>query len=227
VPHAPYLALLGDIGAPFQPHYKQFLATQSEQFVKVFVLLGNHEYYGNHSADEVVAKVRSICDCFNNVILMDRDVVRLTDRSVLAGCTLWSDICPGVVPLLNDFKKIRVLADHRKRRLDVGTYDAWHRRDVQWLETALMEHSSDQVVILTHHAPSHAMQGDYSGSLLCSAFATPLEHMMEADNIVAWASGHVHSNVDICINGVRNVSNCRGYKGEETRYREDVVISIL
>lgn len=60
-PHAPLLALLGDIGAPFQPHYADFLSTQSKQFEQVFVLLGNHEYYGRRTADQVVARVQSIC----------------------------------------------------------------------------------------------------------------------------------------------------------------------
>lgn len=37
-PYAPYLALLGDIGAPFQPHYAAFLEAQSTQFQHVFVI---------------------------------------------------------------------------------------------------------------------------------------------------------------------------------------------
>lgn len=47
VPSAPYLALLGDIASPFKPHYYNFLAQMSQQFRMVFIIAGNHEYYGH------------------------------------------------------------------------------------------------------------------------------------------------------------------------------------
>jgi len=48
-PCAPYLALLGDIGIVNMDNkyenYKNFLLKQANQFEKIFVLAGNHEYY--------------------------------------------------------------------------------------------------------------------------------------------------------------------------------------
>lgn len=40
-----YLALCGDIGSPFERNYENFLLEQSKKFKKVFIILGNHEYY--------------------------------------------------------------------------------------------------------------------------------------------------------------------------------------
>lgn len=60
---------------------------------------------------------------------------------------------------------------------------------------------------------------------MSSAFATPLERLL-CPPVKCWASGHVHSNVDIEINGIRSVSNCRGYPAEDAGYREDVVIAV-
>jgi predicted MPP superfamily phosphohydrolase len=224
--HAPYIALVGDIGAPFQSHYADFLAAQSSQFDKVFVILGNHEYYGSHTPAQIEEKVKSICESLPNVVLLQRDTYRLPDATVLIGCTLWSELDPIAAPRLNDLKRITIRSSsepYRKKKLDLHTYVAWHKRDVSFIEQALQKHADDRVIVLTHHAPTHRMQGQHSGSIMCSAFATPLEHLMKAP-VVAWVSGHVHSNVDTMIHGVRSVSNCMGYSGEEAGYREDVIV---
>lgn len=44
---APYLILAGDIGRlkDYQP-YLEFLGRQCDHFVKVFLVLGNHEFFG-------------------------------------------------------------------------------------------------------------------------------------------------------------------------------------
>jgi len=43
---APYLALLGDIGVIGKlKQYESFLLSQAQQFEKVLVISGNHEYY--------------------------------------------------------------------------------------------------------------------------------------------------------------------------------------
>ena len=47
-PTAPILALLGDIGSPLQPIYRDFLLMQAQRFKAVLVLSGNHEYYSLH-----------------------------------------------------------------------------------------------------------------------------------------------------------------------------------
>ncbi len=224
--HAPYLAVLGDIGLPFQPHYAEFIERQSEQFEHVFVLLGNHEYYSTRKANTVLDKVQSICDGMPNVTLLDRKIYALSDKTILVGCTLWSQVDPMISKDFNDFNKIHVAGVERKRKLTIEQYNEWHHRDVEYLRSTIAENQNKDIIVLTHHAPSHKMQGKYSGGLLSSAFATPLEDLITAP-VVTWASGHIHSNVDTTINGIRSVSNCKGYKGEDAGYREDVVIEFI
>ena len=69
------------------------------------------------------------------------------------------------------------------------------------------------------------MAGKFVGSPLNPAFVTNLEHLFRPP-AVAFASGHVHSNCDFMVNGIRTVSNAMGYPGEVTGYREDVVIEM-
>lgn len=41
-----------------------------------------------------------------------------------------------------------------------------------------------------------------------------------------WIFGHTHEAVDEVVNGVRFVSNPRGYPTEETGFRPDLVVSV-
>lgn len=80
-----YLALCGDIGSPFERNYENFLLEQSKKFKKVFIILGNHEYYNRidyvtdgmfsslvnikyRDIKDVEDKVRKICSKINNLI---------------------------------------------------------------------------------------------------------------------------------------------------------------
>lgn len=67
------------------------------------------------------------------------------------------------------------------------------------------------------------MGGKYAGNKQASGFVCDLTDLFAAP-VAAFASGHVHSNVDFMLNGVRSVSNALGYTGEHTGYRGDTVL---
>lgn len=41
-----------------------------------------------------------------------------------------------------------------------------------------------------------------------------------------WIFGHTHEAVDEVVNGIRFVSNPRGYPNEETGFRPDLVVNV-
>ena len=223
-PVAKNLALLGDIGKPFHASYRDFLALQSSAFQKVFVIIGNHEKYGSN-ADAVDDKVRQVCSTFPNVHLLERDSFQLTERTTLLGCTLWSNIDNRSSLSINDFNLIKTNED--KGMLSRDTYLSWHRRDVKWIENAIQTVASEgrKAVVFTHHGPHPAMSGKYLGSPISSAFVTDLSRLLKPP-VIAWASGHVHSNVDFVEAGVRLVSNAVGYPREngQVGFNNDVVL---
>jgi predicted phosphodiesterase len=224
IPGAPYLCVLGDVGNPFDLYYEAFFREQSEQFDKVFIVIGNHEYYFSDDADVVVKKIRSICESFSNVFLLDRDVYRISDETLLIGCTMWSRITEYAAAHINDFKMIGVNGDSA---LDRETYLAWHERDVMFLNQTIRDNSDMNIIVLTHHAPSNKLQKMYASSLVKSAFATDLEYMLR-EPVKAWAYGHLHCNEDVYINGVRCVSNCLGYPHErDVGYDDAVTIEFM
>lgn len=223
--HADNLALLGDIGKPFMASYSHFLGEQALKFDNVFVIMGNHEYYhSSKTADKVLEQAKRVCSQWNNVHLLERTAYNVTDQTVVLGCTLWSNMQSFVAGSIADTSKIKVA---KQTPLVVDTYRQWHQRDVEWLQETLdqVQEQGKQAIVLTHHGPLLDMSGQYKGSFLDSAFTTDLSHLFKPP-LLAWASGHVHSNCDIEYNGVRSVSNALGYPNEATGYKENVVIHL-
>jgi hypothetical protein len=232
------LAILGDIGKPGTKIYEEFILTQSNQFDKVFLLMGNHDYYhSKDTVDKIIQKTRDLCKTTSNVHLLERDSFQLTDETVLLGCTLWSNINTHAAIHLNDFKHIHLKVSEElsdpllkwksKRLLDVNTYQDWHNRDVRWLNYNIekRENTGESVVILTHHAPLKIMGGKYQNNKLDSAFTTDLKGLFKPP-VIACCSGHLHANTDVKYNNIRSVSNAMGYENEDTGYRSNVVIDI-
>jgi len=202
--HSDNLALLGDIGNPFEESYTVFMRQVSLNFQKVFVILGNHEYYGNVDMHLVIQKVKKILEQFSNCYLLDRGTYNLTDNTVLLGCTLWSNIEETTFTLMNCNGNIK--------DFDIDTMLTLHFIDRNWI-LEYLKSTDKKVVILTHYASHSRMNGDYAKSDFTSAFLTDIREF-HCRNVIANASGHVHSNVDFYQDGTRYISNCMGYQDE-------------
>lgn len=233
--HAPYLIICGDLGNPYQDTYKHFIETQSNQFDKVFILKGNHCIYSSkHTYVECIEQIQKVCDLFENVYFLDNDIYNLTDKTTIIASTLWSDIKNHVAYMLSDFKCIIVskeksLIENKRpdiKMLNPDIYREWNRKDIKFIEDSIkkLKEENKEIIVLTHHAPHKKMGGIYEGNEMSSAFVNDLEYLFDYP-VVCWCSAHVHSNVDTKINNIRSVSNCMGYKNENTGYKENVVIT--
>lgn len=226
--HADNLALLGDIGHPYHPSYAQFIGQQADRYDKVFVLLGNHEYWNDHGicVDNIQHQARHVCSRFSNVELLDRDSFDITENTRLLGCTLWSPINEYASNHMSDMKKIFVRGTSNEPvQLSRRMFLYWHSRDKEWLKSELKRcrREKRQAVVLSHHGPVVEMAGKYLGHPLNSGFVSDSSSLFDSPAI-AFASGHVHSNVDIEQNMIRSVSNAMGYSKEGVTFKDDVVI---
>lgn len=209
-----YLALLGDIFNGLKIRngtYRDFLLRQSIGFEAVFVLAGNHEFYGaEYNACKLA--LHSLCEEVTgqlggkpHVKFLDCGSVDLpgTDIRVL-GCSLWSYVseenAAAVGGALTDYSAIRVAADpdaapKTAAVATVADTNGWHARERQWLEGEIDRAKADgrRCVVLTHHAPTfhNAAAPHHSGSPIGSAFCTSLERLLQPP-IVAWLYGHTH-----------------------------------
>lgn len=168
-PSAKYLVLAGDICTltpDVLPRYTAWLRRVAEGFTKVFVLAGNHEYYGTSLA-EGRAALAAVCASDPRIVHLDRTRVELEEGVVLLGCTLWSHIPrhaeTGVLSLLNDYRVIRPAADADGAAPRFGSkaslaraihaeLSAEHDEDLGWLtqEISRAEKRGERVVVATH-----------------------------------------------------------------------------
>lgn len=110
---APNLILAGDIGRLIDyDGYLAFLQKQTARYERVFLVLGNHEFYGL-SFESGVARARDLekePSLDNKLSLLHQTTFILKEGLIILGCPLWSliteDSAPRVAAVVNDFKKI-------------------------------------------------------------------------------------------------------------------------
>lgn len=232
---APYLALCGDIGNPFEETYIAFIISIAKHFERVFVVAGNHEFHGHgRPMAEVHSRIRNmLAEKVPNAIYMDMDAHKLAGGNLMVlGCTLWSMADDKLARVLNDYRHVTVTPDEVLTPAIVRKLHAQHE---SWLHQEISKAQEDglSVLVLTHHAPTHLMNGTHYGSESMSGFSTDLAHLFRQP-VVGWICGHTHQNVPgVRVNGIPCVSNCVGYHRTKaphdmnaTRHEPDKVLRV-
>jgi len=241
IPSARTLALLGDIGIVTHGGLYEFLNRQLYKYRYILFVMGTHEGYqstydnARKELNDFSSRMRAqrLSDpTLGTFHFLDQTRFDITDDVTILGCTLWSAIPPESSDMvgqgLNDFRKVQ--------HWTIENYSNAHRADLDWLTnecaTIKAQEPHRRIVVLTHHAPT--MHGTcapkYANSLMTSAFATELTtHPVWAAPISLWAFGRTHFNSDQVQNGIRVVSNQRGYEGVEalsSGFVPDFVVSV-
>ena len=220
IPRATHLILAGDIGrlADYEP-FREFLYSVCQKFGEVYLILGNHEFFGVSRQEglRLADKLQQDPELKDKLTLMNRKRVDLQDVTIL-GCTLHSHVPPeaeGIVQTkINDFRRIVdwTVANHSDE----------HAEDVKWLKNEISSIRQQdagpkrKIVVVTHHAPSTkgtSKPSDESNPW-SSAFATDLignEEKSCLDDVQWWVFGHTHYSTDSVRGQVKLVSNQRGY----------------
>ncbi|ROV94747.1 hypothetical protein VMCG_08897 [Cytospora schulzeri] len=230
---APWLVLAGDIGRLIDYEaYLDFLSRQTERYERVFLVLGNHEFFGlDHQAGiekahELVVEPR----LGGKVVLLHRnqwDDPEPGSNLTILGCTLWSHVPDHareiVTYKVNDFKKIEGWS--LEKHLEQHEIDRrWIHDRVQELTTTAPER---HMLVVTHHAP--AMKGTSAprneDNPWSSAYSTDILPGMDGESwrqVNIWVFGHTHYSTDFVVDGVRLLANQRGYVllGSSTYERE-------
>ncbi|KAJ5907510.1 hypothetical protein N7495_000192 [Penicillium taxi] len=216
-----YLILAGDIGSLHDySGYLGFLEKRTNNFQKVFLVLGNHEFY-NENFESGLEKARQLEQepCLNGrLLLLHQRRYNIPDtRVIILGCTLWSDIPPNVGEIVQskvqDFKKIEDWT--------VDQHNSAHQSDLTWLrheveaihqENKNTKRDLPSIVVVTHHAPSlHGTSSpQHAQSPWSVAFGTDI--LSEKwDGVKVWVFGHTHYTTEFKERGIRVLSNQRGY----------------
>jgi predicted phosphodiesterase len=215
-PDTPFLILAGDIGNPRSESYMSFVRRASELYQRVFLVAGNHEFYGS-SLSATRAIIRAFCESLPNVTFLDRSWYDASDGVRVVGCTLWSNVQPAqaasVVSRVGDFRRIRWWC------LEACAEE--HAADVAFLRAQVDRASrvGASLVVVTHHAPllegTHHPKHD--GSPVSSAFASDLSELVKPP-VALWVYGHTHHNARQTLQGnTRLACNQLGYNDKDER----------
>jgi predicted phosphodiesterase len=215
IPSAPILCLCGDIGYPSNLNYINFLKWCSENYKKIFLITGNHEYYDTTSVEETDRIIEELIKPFTNITFLNNKVEKYEELTFV-GCVLWSEIPLRIkkheIKFFNDFKKIKL---DNNIFLTKETYNLLHQKDLQFLKDALKNNKN--IICLTHHMPSYKMiHKQYEYCEYNFLFASFLDYLIK-DNVKVWLCGHSHVHITININNVICTLNPFGYPDEHCR----------
>ena len=194
----------------------------------VLYLAGNHEYYeGEFESVRTAMRAASggtveLLDCTRTVIGGVR----------FLGCTLWTDyslapaseravVVEGSRTLNPDYQLIR-FGGRTFAPEDAIALCAQHRA---WLAAELARPFSGETVVVTHFAPHpRSIAPAYANHRANPAFVVDLDEAM--GRAALWIHGHTHTYFDYSVRGTRVICNPRGYPGEFTGFRPDLIVEI-
>jgi len=199
----------------------RFFWEECAKYQHVIYVMGNHEHYHGKTWktwNEINQEIP------NNVHLLEQEKFQL-DGVVFLGSTLWTDLNRGdplcahtLSSMMNDYRLITHSSNGTYGRLRPRDTADIHQQTLDWMQKELASHSSDKVVVVTHHAPSYQsisekyrddkhMNGGYASDLS--------EFILDHPQIKIWCHGHTHTRFDYQVGDVRVLCNPRGYQGYE------------
>jgi predicted phosphodiesterase len=196
----------------------------------VIYVAGNHEFYKGH-LNRTLEKMRE--KALPHVHVLDNEEV-VIDGVRFLGTTGWADFSStdNVTTALhtaqvsmNDYKQIRMGANYRRiKPIDLQQKSQFAK---QWLLSNLSTKYQGKTVVVTHHAPlpECAPGIKYELGYLAAAYVNDWQEFA-GFNIDMWLHGHTQVGYDKTIEGIRYMSNPRGYPFEETGFVSDLILTI-
>lgn len=203
----------------------------------VIVVAGNHEFYG-YDHPEHIATLRRDAQRLMEVFFLENESVIIGGVRFL-GCTLWTNFALFGDQYIARYKSIarNSLTDfdvirHGNRRFTPDDAAVEFERSYTWLETELAKPFSGKTVVVTHFLPHregiHPQNATPGNNHLIPYFTSDCSPLMQKYPISLWTYGHTHNSVDVVVeNGVRLVSNQRGYPNENQSYTQFDVNKII
>lgn len=193
----------------------------------VIVVPGNHEFYYTDYVTHL-ADLRAASANLDGIYLLEQNAVEIGSVRFL-GCTLWSDFRLHGLEFEKECKRVALqnIADFRVIRFEGGPFTPDHaaklfRESYDWLEQELAAPYDGQTVVISHFLPHRAAVHPTHArgrNSITAYFTSACDDLMHWYPIDMWMYGHSHNSVDRHLeNGVRLVSNQRGYPNEVLAY---------
>lgn len=202
--------------------YTNFFDTVSSDYKYVFVVLGNHDYWGSSLEYAQLEYETYFGRLYQNVFTLSSYSPLEVNDTILVGDTLWTDFDNSNISSMSMWRNTMNDYLYINSSTEFGTVSASrileehedHKRDI--FAAADLYHDK-KVVVVTHHAPSEkSVSKKYKDHYANSYYFSNLEsEIIERKNIVAWAHGHMHSRIKYKIGKNCTVyCNAYGYNEE-------------
>jgi predicted phosphohydrolase len=187
--------LAGDIGNPYQSNYDIFMEFISKNYMKTFVISGNHEYYNRtKTIQETNDFLEEYFHKFNNISFLNNSCENYNNYCFI-GTTLWSKITNPTYKI-NDVTKIP--------NFDYIEYNKLNMICVDFLQDALQK--NENCIVITHHMPSSSLIDIKYKNLQMEPynqwFYCNMDELIETNGtkIKYWIYGHTHTPSNVIIN---------------------------
>lgn len=228
-----YLALLGDIGNPYNKNYQDFLKYSSDNYEKIFLLSGNHEYWNLDDKNiktmmQIEKQIENITNNFSNIYYLNNKSHNLDKNYIILGTTLWSWIKKNFDSQMGDDNRIFIKNDKPITNHDLNYL---FFENLIWLVENIQNNHHKKIIVLSHHLPSFELIDDvYKNekyNKYHQKFASDLNFIIKKP-IYAWLCGHSHSNLNKNINGVYCGINAIGYptKWKQEKFDKENYINL-
>jgi predicted phosphohydrolase len=226
---ADYLILAGDIGNLDTPIYKEFFDYCSDNWKKVFYILGNHEYYNSNKPfirlnEDYHIFIRQ----YPNVFLLDNSHYDVHYNLRIIGSTLWSN------PVFNQTSfKIKEINNNINKKLKITdeNFRELHKESVNYLTSEIVKNDKNLLVI-THFPPtqknsSHPKWKNEPQIVKDYVASNIVNDLPKNHKIKRWIFGHTHFSTSIELDNIRLLSNQMGYPDEkDINMKKDGVFEI-
>ena len=137
---------------------------------------------------------------------------------------------------MSDYQRIKITRppemywQQRKHRLSPAMAARRHDASRQWLKEQLGLGDTENMVVVTHHAPHpRSIPLEFEGHPRSPCYASDLEALMGKAS--TWIHGHIHASLDYQVRGTRIVTNPRGYRRrgggtQNSEFRVDFCVDV-
>lgn len=198
--------------------FNAFFKECCEKYERVYYIAGNHEsYHGNiQVTHQILAEfVRQ----FDNVTYLNNDCVPLTEKTMLFGATMWTNLNnsdPNAVweakRVMNDFNGLIMNGSDLKFQAEDSVEEC--QATLNCLHTALQEYPDKDFLVMSHHTPSFlSIHPKYKDQYpLNYAFSSDLSNLiLDNPRIKTWVHGHTHDTFNYTLGTCHIMCNPRGY----------------
>jgi len=205
------LILAGDVTKYSNLFYAdEFFDDISKKFDQVFMVPGNHEYYG-------IQKLDLIMKPYINEKIRD-NITLLNNQNIIYGginfifSTMWTHISPdkeyGIRSNVKDYTFIK----NGKYNITPNDLNNIHLESYKYIKKTVLENIEEKIFVVTHHAPTKLVISEFNKhSAINDAFCVELHPFIFDNDIDYWLYGHTHENIDGEINGTKIITNQFGY----------------